>query len=99
NAIMLFSAALYLSACGQSSSVTDKPVNKVLPEADSPGALILKTNCSQCHGAPNPNVHKADEWPNVVNRMELHRLRKAYAEIPKSDEQILIAYLQKYSAQ
>lgn len=88
-----------LIACTDESVVASKPISKVLPDANSQGAKILKEKCSQCHGAPNPNVHVAEEWPNVVRRMQTHRIRKAYGAIPEAEEQVLISYLQKYSVQ
>ncbi len=42
----------------------------LLPDADSEGARLLKSYCTQCHGLPGPGLHTAQEWPAVVARME-----------------------------
>jgi len=98
--LVVFSLFFWLAACSNSSvDNINSGQARVLPDAESPGAKLLKDKCGKCHGAPNPNVHKADEWPNVVSRMQRHRIMNAYGEIPKPETQILISYLQKYSAQ
>jgi cytochrome c5 len=42
-----------------------------LPNADSRGAKLLSTYCAQCHGLPDPGAYSADEWPRVMERMDL----------------------------
>ncbi len=73
-----------------------------LPEPDSEGARLLGRYCSQCHGVPGPGMHIADEWPNVVARMNrrmqmMSRKRTMMRiEAPDNNElEILMAYLKK----
>ncbi len=42
-----------------------------LPNADSRGAKLMGTYCAQCHGLPDPRAYSADEWPRVMERMDL----------------------------
>lgn len=42
-----------------------------LPNADSRGAKLMGTYCTQCHGLPDPRAYSADEWPRVMARMSL----------------------------
>lgn len=42
-----------------------------LPGAGSPGARLLVTYCTGCHGLPSPKAHSATDWPGVVRRMWL----------------------------
>jgi cytochrome c5 len=41
-----------------------------LPSPDSHGATVLSLYCTQCHDLPTPAMHTANEWPDVVARME-----------------------------
>lgn len=40
-----------------------------LPDADSAGAKLTSTYCTQCHAAPQPTLHTAEEWTDVTQRM------------------------------
>ncbi|MCO5102153.1 MAG: hypothetical protein M9885_14890 [Burkholderiaceae bacterium] len=40
-----------------------------LPQADSRGARLLALYCVQCHNLPDPAMHDAQTWPQVVRRM------------------------------
>lgn len=44
-----------------------KPEN--LPDPKSQGAGLLVRYCGQCHYLPSPQMHSAEEWPLVANRM------------------------------
>lgn len=68
-----------------------------LPEPESEGAQTVKKYCSGCHAPPSPLVHTAEEWPNVIYRMQERRRMKAYELIGESDRVILLGYLEKYS--
>ena len=96
---LLFSSVLGVLACSEQSVVSKTKEIKILPGVGSAGAKILKEKCSECHGAPHPDNHTADQWPNVVKRMQMHRIKKAYGAIPENDEKTLISYLQKHAKQ
>jgi len=40
-----------------------------LPQADSRGARLVALYCVQCHNLPDPAMHDARTWPQVVRRM------------------------------
>lgn len=69
----------------------------VLPEPDSPGAVVMKENCSSCHAAPSPAVHTAEEWPGVIYRMQEHRRMTGYALIVPEELEPLLDYLKRHS--
>jgi cytochrome c2 len=39
------------------------------PDVESPAAQSFRLACQQCHVLPDPQRHKASEWPAVVERM------------------------------
>ncbi len=95
--LIFYVVVLILTACESDNvDVVDKQI-RVLPDSRSQGAMLLKSYCSQCHGVPQPTDHVAEHWPNVIERMEIHRIRHAYGKIPESDKQIILEYLQKYA--
>ena len=78
-----------------------------LPEATSNDAKLLGQYCTQCHEMPGPGMHTAEEWPNVVDRMN-QRMQMMSGrgmmgkmhdiEAPADGElETLIAYLQKHA--
>lgn len=88
-------ACITMSACNDSQSVKSK---HVLPEPESAGAKIFSSFCSDCHAPPRIKSHKADEWRNIVERMQTHRLKKAYKLLSDSERETLLSYLKKHSA-
>lgn len=40
-----------------------------LPEADSTGAALFQTYCTQCHALPSPMSHTPAYWEQAFNRM------------------------------
>jgi cytochrome c5 len=72
-----------------------------LPDPDSSGAKLLARFCNQCHNLPNPSMHSAQEWPQIVERM-FFRMQMMSGmmgvESPTSEErQVMIAYLEMYA--
>jgi len=96
--ILLF-ALVFISACGSESTGVNAqaPVKKSLPEPDSVGAKLLKKYCSNCHGVPQPDIHKKNEWRNVVYRMNTRRIKRALGEIPAPDYDALVLYMETYA--
>ncbi|MDH4275458.1 MAG: hypothetical protein OEW08_10500 [Gammaproteobacteria bacterium] len=88
---LLVCATMWVASCAP------PPVAIPLPDADSPGARIMKENCSQCHGAPQPSTHVSVEWPGVVDRMLDHRTRKGYPPLSANDRTTLLEYLHKHA--
>ncbi|MEO8719107.1 MAG: hypothetical protein ABI423_12895 [Burkholderiales bacterium] len=79
-----------------------------LPEPRSRGARLIVQYCVQCHNLPNPAMHHAAKWPNVVERMVLRMEGKgnygrlmfdmmAGVKAPSADEaRELVAYLRQH---
>ena len=89
---LLCYAALVLSACN-----TPLPPPLPLPDAASPAAQLMAKRCSRCHGAPNPALHPANEWPNVVFRMQKHMAQKGLPALTADEHTALLEYLQKHA--
>ena len=77
----------------------------LLPEPQSQGALLLARYCSQCHNLPGPGTHTADEWPAVVDRMNLRMqmmsgpdMMGMMVESPDESElRAILRYLQEHA--
>lgn len=80
-----------------------------LPEATSAGARVAVRYCVQCHYLPNPRMHTAPRWDNVVDRMvwrmrgngnlgEVMKEMMAQVTAPTSGEvETLKTYFRKYA--
>ncbi len=68
-----------------------------LPEPESAGAKLMKKYCSDCHAPPATTVHIAEEWPNVIYRMQERRRMKAYELLNDEERATLVNYLQKHA--
>ncbi len=74
-----------------------------LPNADSRGAKLMRTYCAQCHGLPDPGAYSADEWPRVMERMDLRikalgsrRCHLLQLAVPTDQEKVeILAYLRQ----
>lgn len=68
-----------------------------LPERGSQGAQLVASYCGRCHGIPDPGMHRAAEWPGVVDRM-LQNIRSSGSALPDSGEtQAILAYLRAHA--
>lgn len=81
-----------------SCSPVDSNSKLSIPGSQSTEAKLFKKSCSGCHGTPKPQVHSSEEWPNVVNRMQQHRIKKALTPLKDSEILQIIQYLQTHSA-
>ena len=89
---LLCCAALVLSACDVSL-----PPPPPLPDAESPAAQLMANRCGRCHGAPNPALHPASEWSNVVFRMQKHMAQKGLQALTPDEHFVLLEYLRKHA--
>lgn len=77
----------------------------LLPESQSQGALLLARYCSQCHNLPGPGRHTAEEWPAVVERMNLRMQMMSGPDMmgmmidspDESELQVILRYLQEHA--
>jgi len=93
--VSLFCFALALAGCDtpQQPAVSAN----ILPEPASEGAQVMKKFCSDCHAPPSPATHTAEEWPNVVYRMQERRRMKAYQMMDEHEHALLLDYLIKFA--
>ncbi len=82
-------------------ALPSRPVPGVtpLPDADSPGAKLTGTYCTQCHAAPKPTLHTAAEWTSVTQRMHEH-MNGGWQGIKTPTPQemdVIVAYMQKHA--
>ncbi len=91
--IIVFVVFLF-SACENRSSGG----NHVLPEPNSEGAVLYEKFCDACHAPPRIASHKPDEWLNIVDRMQTHRIKKAYNPLNEQEKKTLVLYLKKHAA-
>ena len=80
-----------------------------LPEPRSRGAQLTLGYCVQCHNLPNPAMHHAAKWPDIVERMVLRmegrgNLGELMADMmagvkapAPAETAALVAYLQKHA--
>ncbi|MCU7843930.1 MAG: hypothetical protein KZQ93_08835 [Candidatus Thiodiazotropha sp. (ex Monitilora ramsayi)] len=77
-----------------------------LPEAQAPGAALLNRYCTQCHNLPGPDRHTTVEWHDVASRMfmlmdvsnRFGGLMGRVDTMQPQDQKLLLAYLQRHSA-
>jgi len=77
------------------------PSAKPLPDVKSAGAKLVSTYCAQCHAAPAPTLHTANEWTSTTQRMHI-RMSSGLPGIKAPNEQemkSIVAYMQKYARQ
>jgi len=89
---ILVACMFWITACNNDKAAQTK---QALPEPDSNGAKLFGSFCDDCHAPPRIASHKPDEWRNIVERMQTHRLKKAYSLLTENEKEELIAYLEK----
>jgi hypothetical protein len=89
----LLLCCLLLAGCGSGSRTEDAEVDTT----STPPAAILVKHCSTCHAPPSPRLHTKEEWPNVVARMEMHRLDARMPALTKSEQDDVLSYLQAHA--
>ena len=70
-----------------------------LPEAGSPGAERYKTVCVRCHTLPDPGLHTAVEWPDVVERMRRNMKVMGKPVITDAERTEISDYLKRHARQ
>ncbi len=64
-----------------------------LSERDDQGAKLLSLYCTQCHELPNPHMHRAEEWPSVVENMQDVMRSRGKPELADNEKKIITNYL------
>ncbi len=91
----VFVLLLSLQGCGSSEGEA-RAKQKIIDPA-SAGAKVLVKFCSDCHAPPQPSVHEAKEWPNVLYRMQERRRMKAYELMSDEELALLTGYLEQHA--
>ncbi|HKK00645.1 MAG TPA: hypothetical protein VJ955_00625 [Desulfuromonadales bacterium] len=80
-----------------------------LPDPGSPGAWLLQTRCTQCHGLFPPSQYPASQWSGIVEEMNRRMaggdrgmgmgmmMRGAVRPLSALEEATLISYLQAHA--
>lgn len=63
------------------------------PDKGSPAFEVYARNCSECHAPPLPDAHPANQWPNVIARMQQHLVQRSMPPISTQDLLVLRDYL------
>jgi hypothetical protein len=88
------------SGCGKGGPLnehTEMTINTARALTDSETSSPLKKWCGDCHAPPKPSSHKSQEWPNIVARMQDHRITQGLAKIDDQALSKLVTYLQNHA--
>ncbi|NKE70142.1 hypothetical protein [Candidatus Manganitrophus noduliformans] len=69
----------------------------LVPEPDSPGAVLFQQTCGQCHTLPDPRQHTAPEWPGIVERMQSNMQVMGKRVITEREKVEITGYLSKHA--
>lgn len=97
-AVAISALVLMASACGDKQPTNQAPAamrDNIAGAGEA--APLLKKWCNECHLAPAPASHKAQEWPYIVLRMQRHRVAGGLGEIDKPDLEQLINYFESHA--
>lgn len=82
---------------GVACSEPSPPMPLIYPETDSPAEKMLLARCGRCHVAPHPDDHSAEEWPAIIQRMQVRMRSKGYPPLDKVEMALLLGYLQRHA--
>jgi hypothetical protein len=71
-----------------------------LPAPGSEGAKLVVHHCSKCHNLPSPELHSAEAWPYVVERMKVQMRAQFMGQAPIPSEEAtrtIVEYLQAHA--
>lgn len=95
---LLIAALVVLAGCSHKTSNETVVSGASYPDPESPGAVVFKNRCSECHVPPPPASRKARDWPQIVGRMQNHRIMNNFAPLTGDEMRQVLDYLQKHSA-
>ena len=96
--VLLIVILAVLAGCSHKTSSTVVDLSAGYPDPDSPEATVFKSRCSECHVPPPPASRKARDWPQIVKRMQNHRIMNNFTPITDDEMRQVLDYLQKHSA-
>jgi len=92
--------ATLITGCGNNDQQIEhakKTMSSLQTSEGGGSSSLLQKWCSDCHAPPRPASHKAREWPNVVARMQNHRITEGLAKIDDQNLGKLLEYLQSHA--
>jgi len=92
--MLLGGVPFVLGACDVSSTLP----RPQYPDDQSQAFKVYEKNCSECHAPPLPTAHPANEWPGVIERMQLHLVERSMAPIDGTEKRVLRDYLVTHAA-
>ena len=87
---------LMIAGCGPGGQ-PGKDANAAQLSKNTDAPPLLRKWCSDCHAPPSPETHQAQEWLNVVARMQMHRSTQGLAPINKQDMDDIVTYLRAHA--
>jgi hypothetical protein len=96
--ITLACALLLLAACSDSGNNQGMKVTDY-PDHQTEAAKLYIVKCGQCHAAPLPTVHPANQWPGIVERMTMRMNNKAIQPPNRQEIAVILGYLQQHASQ
>jgi hypothetical protein len=93
----VFSIALLFTGCADDQDSQPLQLSDY-PEHESAEAKLYISKCSGCHAAPLPKIHVAEQWPGVVQRMEMRMNNKAIKPPSSQETELIVGYLQKHAS-
>jgi mono/diheme cytochrome c family protein len=75
-----------------------KPASpETLGPPDTQGLALFRNICSQCHALPDPQLHTADEWPDIVERMRGNMQAMEKPVITEVQKEQIASYLSQHA--
>ena len=75
-----------------------KPLGSLMvPEPETAGAALFIRVCSQCHGPPDIELHKAGEWKDVIERMRRNMRSMDKRGITDAEANEIAGYLARHA--
>ncbi len=68
-----------------------------LPDADAPGAVVLRERCTGCHRLYAPGTMTAEMWKIQVDRMRTQFAQRGMPWLTPTEEQALMTYLTSHA--
>ena len=68
-----------------------------LPEADAPGARVLRERCTGCHRLYAPGTMTFEMWTVQVDRMRAELARRGMPWLAPDEERALLDYLRAHA--
>jgi len=80
----------YLIGCSSDGSGADSDTGN--------GPLAFRQGCGRCHLPPDPRAHRAQEWPQVVMRMQQHMTTQGKVPLTVEQRIEILDFLTTHSA-